>query len=114
MNRRTFAILYMLISSIVNIIWTLLVCGLVFVISMLLFKYVFHVKPEFYTTSLRGILILGLVVAFVSYSKISMKIIKKYKFDERFANNASKNFEVKKTVLPNSVIEEEEDDKWKE
>lgn len=119
MNRKTFAILYMLISSIVNIIYTLLVCAIVIVVSMILMKYAFHARAELYGPALSALFILGLVIAFITYSKISMKVIKKYKFDERFSSPAPKKkgtdkAEPKKTVLPSSVVEDEEDEKWKE
>ena len=47
-----------------------------------------------------------------------MKVVKKYKFDERFGRSAPKNkntakAEPKKTVLPDSVKEVEEDEKWR-
>lgn len=118
MNRGTFAILYMLISSIINIIYTLVVCAVVVVGSLYAMKFLFHPDPKYFGTALTVFFVIGLLISFVTYSKISMKIVKKYRFDERFGGSAPKKKgsekpEPKKTVLPSSVAEEEEDEKWR-
>lgn len=118
MNRGTFAILYMLISSIINIIYTLVVCAIVVVGSLYAMKFLFHPDPKYFGTAVTVFFVIGLLISFITYSKISMKVVKKYKFDERFGRSAPKNnntakAEPKKTVLPNSVKEVEEEEKWR-
>lgn len=117
MNRKTFALVYVVVSSVANILFTALVEGVVIGITFLLMKYAFHARPEVYGAAFSSMFIVGLVVSFVLYSKISMKVIKKYKFDEigknpSQVNKSDGNAEPRKTVLPASVKESEEDAKW--
>lgn len=120
MNRKTFALLYILLSSLANIVFTVFVVVIFMALALLIAKFGIHAKAESYGTILFSSFTVGLVVSFVLYSKISMKVIKKYKFDERFGSSPKKrkttvkNVEEKKTVLPSSVLEEEEDSKWSE
>ena len=119
MNKGTFAFLYVIISSIINIVYSLIVGAVVVAISMLMMKHVFHARPEIYPNALSCSFLIGLVIAFFTYSKISMKIIKKYKLEERISKGTSpkKNKsteEPKKTVIPSSLVEDEEDEKWRE
>lgn len=120
MNRKTFALLYILLSSLANIIFTLFVVAVFMAVALVIAKFGIHAKAESYGTILFSSFTVGLVVSFVLYSKISMKVIKKYKFDERFGSSPKKKnstvqkVEEKKTVLPSSVLEDKEDSKWAE
>ena len=118
MNRKTFALLYILLSSLANIIFTLFVVAVFMAVALVIAKFGIHAKAESYGTILFSSFTVGLVVSFVLYSKISMKVIKKYKFDERFGsspkNSTVQKVEEKKTVLPSSVLEDKEDSKWAE
>lgn len=122
MTKKTFALVYVLVSSLANILFTAVVVAVFVGISFAVLRFGFHAQPETYGTALFGSFTFGLVVSFIAYSRISMKIIKKYKLDERYGggrpvkkNSASvSQDEEKKTVLPSSVLEDEEDEKWRE
>ena len=121
MNKKVFYLLYILISSIVNILFTALIIGSLFGICLVFLKFVFHAASfEAYGNALFGSFTIGLVLSFFLYSKITTKIVKKYSLDE-FGGSPKKtkdSFEntvaARKTVLPDSVKEEEEDEKWRE
>lgn len=122
MNRKVFYTLYILVSSIVNIIFTALVIALIFGICFVFLKFVFHAANfEMYANAMFGSFTIGLVLSFFLYSKITTKIIKKYSLDEKFGASPKKSkvssenvIAARKTVLPDSVKEEEEDEKWRE
>lgn len=122
MNKKVFYLLYILISSVVNILFTALIIGSLFGICFVFLKFVFHATSfEAYGNALFGSFTIGLVLSFFLYSKITTKIVKKYSLDEKFGGSPkkSKDFSenvaaARKTVLPNSVKEEEEDEKWRE
>ena len=121
MNKKVFYLLYILISSIVNILFTALIIGSLFGICFVFLKFVFHAASfEAYGNALFGSFTIGLVLSFFLYSKITTKIVKKYSLDEKFggspkkSKDSSDNTATRKTVLPDSVKEEEEDEKWRE
>lgn len=123
MNRKTFALVYILVSSLANILFTAIVVGIFVGVSFAVLKFGIHAEPDAYGNAIFGSFSFGLVVSFITYSKISMKIIKKYKLDERYGSRSkpSKKSDSnnepaveKKTVLPSSVLDADEDDKWKE
>lgn len=124
MNKTGFALLYLLASSILNILFTAAVIGALFGISFAVLHFIVHAEPEAYATALFASFTVGLVLSFFLYSKITVKIVKRYRLDEKFGGTSKKNqrslnqaaYEdnAKKTVLPASALEDEEDEKWRE
>ncbi|MGN0729507.1 hypothetical protein [Treponema sp.] len=121
MNRKVFYLLYVLISSAASILFTLFSIGALFGVCFLLLKFVFHAGIEAYANAVFGCFTIGFVLSFFLYSKITTKIIKKYSLYEKFGVRAKKGGDspensdlANKTVLPDSVKEIQEDEKWRE
>ena len=67
MNKKVFYLLYILISSIVNILFTALIIGSLFGICLVFLKFVFHAASfEAYGNALFGSFTIGLVLSFFS------------------------------------------------
>ncbi|MBP3366359.1 MAG: hypothetical protein J6K96_05120 [Treponema sp.] len=121
MNKTAFALLYLLASSILNILFTAAIIGALFGTSFVVLRFIVHAGQETYATALFGSFTVGLVLSFFLYSKITVKIVKRYRLDEKFGGSKKKHpqspVEIaseSSTVLPPSALEDEEDEKWKE
>ncbi len=120
MNRGIFYILYLIVSSIVNIVFTALIIILLSALSFITLRFLFHASSaSTYSTALFGSFTIGLLLGVFFFSKITNKIIQKYHLDERFGGKPKKKLafdetQEKKTVMPSSALEDEEDDRWKE
>ncbi len=103
-----------------NIIFTALVIGILFGISFVILRFIVHsTNPAAYSNVIFGSFTVGLILSFLLYSKLTTKVIKKYGFDEKYGSpkntsNKEKETTTKKTNLPSSVLEDEEDSKWQE
>ena len=89
MNRKVFYALFILISSVVNILFTALIIAALFAI----FFVVLHITKapsQMYANALFASFTIGLVFSFFLYSKITTKVIKKYKLDQRYGNPPKK------------------------
>lgn len=118
MNKKVFALLYLVISSILNVLFTGVVIGVICAVVLLFMRFVFHPSQDAYATAIFGCFTVGLVLSFFLFSKITTKVVKKYRFDERFGGEKKsmqkENSDERKTVLPESALERDEDEKWKE
>lgn len=119
MNRVTFGIIFFIVSIIANLLFAALVLGLVTGLCWLFF----HNNPQVFGQNLYMALPIGLVASFLIFSRIQMKIVKKYNLDRFGAKTEKKKPAVasgeerpapRQTVLPDSVKEDEVDDKWRE
>ncbi len=118
MNRVTFGIIFFIASIIANILFAAVVLGLVTALCWLFF----HNNPQNFGQNLYMALPIGLVASFLIFSRIQMKIVKKYNLDRFGAKTEKKKpagsgEEVaapRQTVLPDSVKEDEVDEKWRE
>lgn len=126
MNKKNFTLLFLFVSTIINVIFTILVIGILLVGSSLLLRYVFHTEdPNVIMADWMVCFIGGMILSLYIYSKISDKVVVKYKLadkiDDRltgrrfshFSENANKEQEKPKTVMPKSVLPDE-DENWKE
>ena len=80
MNKKTFTVIYVLISSVLNII-TLLLTMLIFIAgSTALLKFAFKLPEEHqaYRIAILVSLIAGVVVSFILNQKIATKVITKF------------------------------------
>lgn len=115
MNRKAFYALFILISSAINILFTALIIASLFAI----FAVVLHIaksSPQMYANALFASFTIGIVLSFFLYSKITMKIVKKHKLDERYGNTTfkktkpeSKSITERKTSLSMLELEAQED-----
>ena len=115
MNRKTFYALFILISSVVNILFTALIIAILFAIFFIVLC-IAKAPSQMYANALFASFTIGLVVSFFLYSKITMKVVKKYKLDERYGSPPKKvkpkNKEIAatKTNLVNSGLQNKEDE----
>lgn len=120
MNKAQYSILYVLISSILNILFTAIVISVLGALSFVILYYIVHAKSEHYAVAFFGSFTAGLALSFFLYTKISSKLIQKLKIAEKFESFENKNKttmndeEPKQTVMPDSVLEYAEDEKWRE
>ena len=137
MNKKAFTVLFVVLSTLANIVLTL---GLIFLFAVggvLILKYFVKVDSgDYYTITAMVAIILGLLLSFFIYSKVSMKLIQKFgnehKFEDswfrrrggRYTKPASSSDEAEtqedntehKTKMPSSVLPTEEEkaeqEKW--
>lgn len=130
MNRGIFSLLFIVISSVGNILFTIACMVLMFLLSNLVLRGIVHLPlgHKIYSYAFVGSFVVGLVGGFMGWTKISAMIIRKYDFDVKFDNqwNGSKQKkkakaaeeERRQTVLPSSVLDSDEEraerDKWGE
>ena len=115
MNRKTFYVLFILISTVANIFFTALIIAGLFAIFFVVLR-IAKAPSQMYANALFASFTIGLVVSFFLYSKITVKIIKKHKLDERYGTppkkTKPKNKEIAtiKTNLVSSGLENKEDE----
>lgn len=134
MNKKLFTLIFVVISTLANIIWTLLLIAAIYAIAFCTMKYGIKLEAghQAYGMSLLFSFVAGLVVSFITYTKIQTKVITSFNFENKFEDawlkkkemNTSSNVaasensteETKTTVLPSSVLptdeEKEEQEKW--
>lgn len=125
MNKRNFTLLFLLISTLVNIIFTVSIITILLVGTSLLLRYVIHINDaNIIVADWMFCFIGGMILSLFLYAKISDKIVKKYKIadklDERLSgrrfshlssrSQQQKEEEKPKTVMPKSVLPDE--DEW--
>lgn len=133
MNKKTFTLLFTVVTTIVNIVITLVLIFLLLVFSIFLFYKVLRINPEtnqsLYALTPMICFIAGVVIDMVFYSKSFTWVVRKLnlfpKLDERimgryyqvlkedaqkFNTNQTeeKKEEKPKTILPKSVLDDEE------
>ena len=89
MNRKTFYVLFILASSVANIFFTALIIAALFAIFFIVL-YIAKAPSQMYANALFASFTIGLVLSFFLYSKLTMKIVKKHKLDERYGNPPQK------------------------
>ncbi len=129
MNKKSFTLLFLFISTIANIIFTIVIIAAMLLITSLTLTYIIKIKdPNIIVADWMLCFIGGMILSLFLYAKISDKIVKKYnladKLDERLSGRRfshlssrtqkEKEPEKPKTVMPKSVLPDEEDDHWGE
>lgn len=122
MTKKTFTLLYLLLSTLANILLTMLVITLLGVVSFVVLRFVFHVSnSSVFAADLMICLVGGFVLSFLFFNKLSAFVIQKAgwenKFDEslfrfRMPNGVQKKTEEtpkRKTNMPSSVLEEDDE-----
>lgn len=129
MNKKGFTLLFILVSTIANVLLTLLCIALLAITFIGILK-VFHVEAgsSAYGTALVVSFLVGLIISFFLYTKVSTLIIKKFNMTEKFEdkwldhsrseNGSSSKEKPRQTKMPSSVLptdeEKEEKEKWGE
>lgn len=129
MTKKAFTILFVLVATIVNIVMTLAVIILLAVVSTLLIRVVLRIeRPDVLLLTWMVCFIGGLILDMVLYSKLCDKVIEKFKLAEKLdprllrrrsgfpasSRQTKSQPEKPKTVLPKSVLPDEEEDHWGE
>ncbi len=129
MDKKKFTLLFLFVSTIANIVFTVAIITVLLVGTSLLLRYVIQVHDaNVIVADWMFCFIAGMILSLFLYAKISDKIVKKYKLadklDERLSgrrfshlsSQAQKQKEEKpKSVMPKSVLpDEEEDERWQE
>ena len=131
MNKKGFTLLFILVSTIANVLLTLLCIALLAVTFIGVLK-AFHIEAgsSAYGTALVVSFLEGLIISFFLYTKVSTLIIKKFNMTEKFEdkwldhsrsrseNGSSSKEKPRQTKMPSSVLptdeEKEEKEKWGE
>mgnify|MGYP006988865727 CR=1 FL=1 len=80
MNKKTFTALFILISTLANLLLNFLVIALLAVISCSVLGHVLHVQNGgVYAFTLLACFVTGLLISFIIYTRLSNKIIIKFK-----------------------------------
>ena len=103
MDKKTFTALFILLSTLANLLLNLAVIVALCVISCTVLGKVLHVHDgTVYALALLICFIAGLFISFIIYTRVSNKIIIKYKleqkFDERWRGRAGEGFRRRKNT----------------
>lgn len=122
MNKKSFTLLYLVISTAANILLTVLVITALVLGSFALLRFVFHVESSsIFSAALMVCLVGGLLLSFFLYNKISAAVIRHFGFEDKFDDsmfkirtgaNAEKKREAKprkQTNMPSSVLDDSEE-----
>lgn len=127
MNKKIgFSVFYVLVSTMLNLLFTLVVIVALTALSFGVIKLV-HAPASFYGTAFMISFMAGIVIGFIAYTKISARIIEKYNLASKFPDGKKKPRqqaeantipEEKKFVMPDSVRmtdeEKAEKERWGE
>lgn len=105
MNKKLYTGIFVIIATILNLIFTLAVIIATIALGTLALRFVFKVPEgsQVYGYVVLVAMILGIVIAFIVYTKVITKMIKKYNMDDKFEDNwfgKKKTDKDGKTVLP--------------
>lgn len=125
MTKKTFTVIFLLASTLINIVFTIVIITALLIVTSLLLKYGFSVKdPNILAADWMLCFVGGMILSLFLYAKLSDKIVRKYnladKIDERLTGRrfshlssrtkSSAKEEKPKTVMPKSVLPDEEDE----
>ncbi|MCR5217614.1 hypothetical protein [Treponema sp.] len=127
MNKKLYTGIFVLIATVLNLIFTLLVIIASITLGTLFLRYVLKLpdSSQVYGYVVLGSMIFGIVLAFIVYTKVTTKLIQKYNMDDKFEDNwfgrkkTDKNGKPaapRKTNMPDSVKLSDEElaerEKW--
>ena len=126
MNKNTFTILFTLVSTVINIILTVATIALLAVIFMFACKMLGCKDGNVIYMGLLVCFIVGMFLNFYFFSKLTVWAVKKFNLAPKLSSNfvahqlpGGAKFakelpqeEKKKTVMPQSVLEPDEEEKW--
>ena len=128
MNKKLYTILFILITTVINVLLTVLIIAALIAGALSVMKFGMKLPADHssYGTVLLLCFVAGMIISFFVYTKLSTKIILKFgmdkKFEDKWFSKGSKSSadgkteEVKKTNMPSSVLpseeEQEVEDKW--
>lgn len=131
MNKKLYTIIYLVVSSVINIITLLATIILLIAGATALLKYGFKLPEDHqaYRISILVSLVAGVVISFILNQKIATKVITRFNMDQKFEDNwfgrkktvkgadgRERPVERRKTNMPDSVKlsdeEQEERSRW--
>ncbi len=118
MDKKTFTVLFTIVSSIANIIFTLLVIFILLVLSTLVLVKGLKIEGEIVMVAWMICFIAGMIISMFGFTKLTSLVIQKFHLEDKLSKNRNPNAQKKerpKTVMPDSVLPKAEDkDLWAE
>jgi len=123
MTKKNFSLLFLLIATVLNIVTTIVIIVALIVLSMLIIRGLLHIEdPLVAMIAWMVCFIGGIVLDMFAYSKLMNYSITRFKLEDKLdprmlgkrgaAAAAKEKASKPKTVMPKSVLGNEEEDTW--
>ena len=123
MTKKHFSLLFLLIATVLNIVMTIVIIVALIVLAMLLIRVILHIEdPMVAMIAWMVCFIGGIILDMFVYSKLMNSVITRFKLDDKLdprllgkrgaAAAAKEKASKPKTVLPKSVLGDNDEDTW--
>lgn len=123
MNKKHFSLLFLLVATVLNIVMTIVIIVALIVLAMLLIRVILHIdNPMVAMIAWMVCFIGGIILDMFVYSKLMNYAITRFKLEDKLdprmlgkrgaAAAAKEKASKPKTVLPKSVLGDNDEDTW--